>query len=161
MPPVVRYASRIRFTRATGEQKAGRDGVHERSSSGVCELREFRRASLPLRLLVVGALPALVSLVTNIADGLIGSNIVRTTQYGTEVRVGIITGIVGLALLLPSLAVFVRRLHDTDRKGVVVLSGHHPHHRLAGAAFLPDQRRYAGTEPLRSATGRLSERSHT
>jgi uncharacterized membrane protein YhaH (DUF805 family) len=59
----------------------------------------------------------LVSLVTRVLDGLVGSSIVRTTQYGTEVSVGIITSLVGLALLLPSIAVLVRRLHDTDRSG--------------------------------------------
>jgi uncharacterized membrane protein YhaH (DUF805 family) len=34
-----------------------------------------------------------------------------------------ITGIVGLALLLPSLAVAVRRLHDTSRSGWWILIG--------------------------------------
>ncbi|MCC7023936.1 MAG: DUF805 domain-containing protein [Thermomicrobiales bacterium] len=37
------------------------------------------------------------------------------TAYGTHY--GVISGIVSLALLLPSLAVLVRRLHDTDRSG--------------------------------------------
>jgi uncharacterized membrane protein YhaH (DUF805 family) len=59
----------------------------------------------------------LVSRVTRVLDGLLGSSIVRTTQYGTEVGVGIISSLVGLALLLPSIAVLVRRLHDTDRSG--------------------------------------------
>ena len=59
----------------------------------------------------------LVSLVTRVLDGLLGSSIVRTTQYGAEISVGIISGLVGLALLLPSIAVLVRRLHDTDRSG--------------------------------------------
>ena len=59
----------------------------------------------------------LVSLVTRVLDGLVGSNIVRTNQYGTEVGIGIISSLVGLALLLPSIAVLVRRLHDTDRSG--------------------------------------------
>jgi uncharacterized membrane protein YhaH (DUF805 family) len=60
---------------------------------------------------------ALVSLVTRVLDGLVGSNIVRYNQYGTEVGIGIISSLVGLALLLPSIAVLVRRLHDTDRSG--------------------------------------------
>lgn len=59
----------------------------------------------------------LVSLVTRVLDGLIGSNIVRGGQFGTEVSVGIISSLVGLVLLLPSVAVLVRRLHDTDRSG--------------------------------------------
>lgn len=36
---------------------------------------------------------------------------------------GVITGIVGLALILPSLAVGVRRLHDTGRSGWWILIG--------------------------------------
>lgn len=36
---------------------------------------------------------------------------------------GIITGIVGLAIILPSLAVAVRRLHDTSRSGWWILIG--------------------------------------
>ena len=59
---------------------------------------------------------ALVSLVTRVLDGLLGSNIVRYNQYGTEISIGIISSLVGLALLLPSIAV-LRRLHDTDRSG--------------------------------------------
>ena len=59
----------------------------------------------------------LVSLATRVLDGLLGSSIVRSTQYGAEVSVGLIASLVGLALLLPSLAVLVRRLHDTDRSG--------------------------------------------
>ncbi|GGI92869.1 DUF805 domain-containing protein [Polymorphobacter multimanifer] len=37
--------------------------------------------------------------------------------------VGPITGLLGLALLIPSFAVTVRRLHDTDRSGWWVLLG--------------------------------------
>ncbi len=43
-------------------------------------------------------------------DGLIGT--VRP-----EVGIGILTGLFILAMLVPSLAVTVRRLHDTDRSG--------------------------------------------
>jgi uncharacterized membrane protein YhaH (DUF805 family) len=59
----------------------------------------------------------LVGLATRVLDGLLGSSIVRTTQYGTDVGLGIISSLIGLALLLPSIAVLVRRLHDTDRSG--------------------------------------------
>jgi uncharacterized membrane protein YhaH (DUF805 family) len=59
----------------------------------------------------------LVSLVTRVLDGLLGSNVVRYDQYGMGVSIGIISGLVGLGLLLPSIAVLVRRLHDTDRSG--------------------------------------------
>jgi uncharacterized membrane protein YhaH (DUF805 family) len=60
---------------------------------------------------------ALVSLVTRVLDGLVGTNFVRYNQYGMEIGIGIISSLVGLALLLPSIAVLVRRLHDTDRSG--------------------------------------------
>jgi uncharacterized membrane protein YhaH (DUF805 family) len=43
----------------------------------------------------------LVSIVANIIDGILG--------------IGIVTGIAGLAILLPGLAVSARRLHDIDR----------------------------------------------
>jgi uncharacterized membrane protein YhaH (DUF805 family) len=59
----------------------------------------------------------LVSFVTRLLDTLVGSNIIQTNQYGTAVSVGIMSSLVGLALLLPSIAVAVRRLHDTDHSG--------------------------------------------
>jgi uncharacterized membrane protein YhaH (DUF805 family) len=65
---------------------------------------------------VVGVFQFLVSLAAQILDTWLGfapSGI--DTNYG--LRAGVITGIVGLALFLPSLAVGVRRLHDTDRSG--------------------------------------------
>jgi uncharacterized membrane protein YhaH (DUF805 family) len=39
---------------------------------------------------------------------------------------GILSGIFGLALLLPSIAVTIRRLHDTDRSGWWILIGFVP-----------------------------------
>src|SRR6188472_617073 len=57
----------------------------------------------------------LVSLAARVLDGLVGSNIVRYSQYG--MGIGIISSLVGLALLLPSISVLVRRLHDTNRSG--------------------------------------------
>ena len=57
----------------------------------------------------------LVSLAARVLDGLVGSNIVRYNQYG--MAIGIISSLVGLALLLPSISVLVRRLHDTNRSG--------------------------------------------
>jgi uncharacterized membrane protein YhaH (DUF805 family) len=59
----------------------------------------------------------LVSLVTQVLDGLLGSTMVRTNLYGTEVSIGLLSSLAGLALMLPSIAVLVRRLHDTDRSG--------------------------------------------
>jgi uncharacterized membrane protein YhaH (DUF805 family) len=57
---------------------------------------------------------ALVSLVAGIIDAVLGT----TTQSG----LGFIGTVASLAILLPSLAVTVRRLHDTDRSGWWVLA---------------------------------------
>ena len=53
--------------------------------------------------IIVGAVLALI-------DGLIG------TTTGVA-NVGILSGIYGLTILIPSIAVTVRRLHDIDRTG--------------------------------------------
>lgn len=73
----------------------------------------------------------LLFIVTMILDSLLGFG--TTTRYaevgGTGVAAGfqstggIITGLAMLALLLPSLAVGVRRLHDTDHAGWWILLG--------------------------------------
>ena len=51
----------------------------------------------------------IITVVLNIIDAAIGSG---SGFYG-----GILTGIYGLAVLLPGLAVGIRRLHDTDKSG--------------------------------------------
>jgi uncharacterized membrane protein YhaH (DUF805 family) len=56
----------------------------------------------------------LVSLVAGIVDGVLGTT--------TETGLGFIGAVVSLALLLPTLAVVVRRLHDTDRSGWWILA---------------------------------------
>jgi len=50
----------------------------------------------------------LIAVVVGLLDGMLGS-------------AGILGGVLGLALLVPSIAVTVRRLHDTDRSGWWVL----------------------------------------
>jgi uncharacterized membrane protein YhaH (DUF805 family) len=52
----------------------------------------------------------LVSIAANIIDAAIGT-------------FGIVSGIAGLALLLPGLSVAIRRLHDTNRSGWWILIG--------------------------------------
>ena len=57
---------------------------------------------------------------------LIVSVVLTTVDYMTgsldpELGVGLLSGIYSLAILIPSLAVTVRRLHDTDRTGWWVL----------------------------------------
>lgn len=51
----------------------------------------------------------LLGIVTSIIDGILGT----VTANG----VGLISSIASLALIIPSIAVAVRRLHDTDRSG--------------------------------------------
>ena len=58
----------------------------------------------------------LVGIVTSIVDAIVG------TDYGAG-NGGLINTLVSLALLLPSLAVGVRRLHDTSRSGWWILIG--------------------------------------
>ena len=70
---------------------------------------------------------ALVSIVASVLDSVLGF---RSGAYGGS---GPIQGILGLALLLPSLAVGARRLHDTDRSGWWQLIGLIP---LVGWAIL-------------------------
>lgn len=58
----------------------------------------------------------LVSIVTSILDMVLGTNFENSSN-------GLFNLIAGLAFLLPSLAVAVRRLHDTDRSGWWILIG--------------------------------------
>jgi uncharacterized membrane protein YhaH (DUF805 family) len=57
---------------------------------------------------------AIISIVLNIIDGLIGA-------YARSSGVGLLSSIFSLAVLIPSIAVTVRRLHDIDRTGWWVL----------------------------------------
>jgi uncharacterized membrane protein YhaH (DUF805 family) len=58
----------------------------------------------------------LVGIVTNIVDAILG------TDYDTGSG-GLISTVVSLGLLLPSVAVAVRRLHDIDKSGWWILIG--------------------------------------
>lgn len=62
---------------------------------------------------------ALFAIVVGIVAGGIDTALGSNPTDGT----GLVGGLVGLALLLPSLGVAVRRLHDTDRRGWWVLIG--------------------------------------
>ena len=59
----------------------------------------------------------LVNIVTTVLDNILG------TDYDGTTSGGLISTVVSLALLLPSLAVGVRRLHDTGRSGWWILIG--------------------------------------
>ena len=52
----------------------------------------------------------LIAIVLAVIDGVIGSP-------------GVLSGLYSLAIVIPNIAVFVRRLHDTDRSGWWVLLG--------------------------------------
>lgn len=58
----------------------------------------------------------LVSIVTSILDAFLGTDYDNTSG-------GLVNTLVGLVLFLPSLAVGVRRLHDTGRSGWWILIG--------------------------------------
>ena len=58
----------------------------------------------------------IVSLVLSAVDALLGT-------LSSSSNVGLLGGIYGLAVLIPSIAVSVRRLHDIDRTGWWVLIG--------------------------------------
>jgi uncharacterized membrane protein YhaH (DUF805 family) len=52
----------------------------------------------------------LISVVLAVVDAIIG-------QYDSATGVGLLSGLFGLATLLPAWGLTVRRLHDTDRSG--------------------------------------------
>jgi len=58
----------------------------------------------------------IISIVLSIIDALIGA-------YDGSSGVGLLSGIFSLAVLIPGIAVSVRRLHDTDRSGWWILLG--------------------------------------
>nr|MDT0661353.1 DUF805 domain-containing protein [Micromonospora sp. DSM 115978] len=70
----------------------------------------------------------LVGIATSILDSALGTDFENSSLSG-----GFFNLIANLALLLPSLAVAVRRLHDTDRSGWWILIGLIP---LLGAIVL-------------------------
>jgi uncharacterized membrane protein YhaH (DUF805 family) len=67
----------------------------------------------------------LIAIVLGIIDGVIGSS--------TNTGMGLLGGIYTLAVLIPSIAVSVRRLHDTNRSGWWLFIGFVP---LIGAIIL-------------------------
>lgn len=58
----------------------------------------------------------LISIGLSFVDGMLGT-------VNAETGTGILGGIYSLAVLIPSIAVLVRRLHDTDRSGWWALIG--------------------------------------
>lgn len=68
----------------------------------------------------------IVTVVLALIDGAIGT-------LNTSSGLGLLSGIYGLAVLVPSIAVLVRRLHDTNRSGWWILISFVP---LIGAIVL-------------------------
>ena len=68
---------------------------------------------------------AIIVIVLQLVDGLLGTGINTASAGGSGVSfgisLGILSGLYSLAVLLPGLAVAIRRLHDTDRSGWWVL----------------------------------------
>ena len=58
----------------------------------------------------------IVSIVLAVIDGMTGS-------FSAEAGVGLLGGLYSMAVLIPGIAVSVRRLHDTDRSGWWLLIG--------------------------------------
>jgi uncharacterized membrane protein YhaH (DUF805 family) len=58
----------------------------------------------------------LISIGLSVIDGVLGTG-------NAETGTGLLSGIYSLAVLIPSLAVLVRRLHDTNRSGWWILIG--------------------------------------
>lgn len=65
----------------------------------------------------------IAGLVASLIDRVLGLPVYGTTMNGIQQGSGPIAAIVGLALIIPGLAVAVRRLHDTDRSGWWLLIG--------------------------------------
>lgn len=63
----------------------------------------------------------LVSIVLGIVDSLLGTASIYSDGAMVTFSPGLLGGLYSLAVLIPSLAVTVRRLHDTDRSGWWVL----------------------------------------
>ena len=58
---------------------------------------------------------------TNYGGGSVAAPGVSGYRYGAGMRGGILTDIFSLAILVPNIAVSIRRLHDTDRSGWWIL----------------------------------------
>jgi uncharacterized membrane protein YhaH (DUF805 family) len=65
----------------------------------------------------------LASIVLGLVDALIGTASFVGTGSGFVYSPGLLGGLYGLAVLIPTLAVTVRRLHDQDKSGWFILLG--------------------------------------
>jgi uncharacterized membrane protein YhaH (DUF805 family) len=65
----------------------------------------------------------LASIVLGLVDALIGTASIVSTGSSFVYSPGLLGGLYGLAVLIPTLAVTVRRLHDQDKSGWFILLG--------------------------------------
>ena len=95
-----------------------------------------------------------ILIVLSLIDTLLGTGGFRATSGGGSFyaanSLGLLSGLYTLAVLLPSIAVTVRRLHDTDRTRLVDPARLHPDHRRHRAAGVLRAGGHAGAEPLRA-----------
>jgi hypothetical protein len=73
-----------------------------------------------------------------------------TGTLDDETGIGFLSGVYVLAILVPAIALQVRRLHDTDRSGWWALIGFRPGGRQRGTAGVLGARQSAGGEPVRA-----------
>ena len=81
---------------------------------GIEEVRRLQRKVQAQGVLVFVLFNVIIGVALSILDALIGT-------YDSSTGLGLLNSVYGLAVLVPSLAVSVRRLHDIDRTGWWVL----------------------------------------
>ncbi len=77
----------------------------------------------------------IISIVLSIIDNLAGSTYTYYTSMGAPVKLGYIQNLYSLVVLLPNLAVSVRRLHDVNKSGKLLLLVLVPAVLIVWAAF--------------------------
>lgn len=75
----------------------------------------------------------LIAIIIGFIEGMLGLGNYTTSSNSFEFSGGVISNLYSLAVLLPGLAVSVRRLHDTNKSGWYILFGLIP---LIGAIIL-------------------------
>ncbi len=83
----------------------------------------------------------IVGIVLGLIDALLGT-------FSSSSNIGLLSGIYSLAVLIPTLALTVRRLHDIDRTGWWILVGLVDPDRNDSAFGVRRVRRHAGHQPV-------------
>ena len=104
---------------------------------------------------------AIASIVLGLIDTLIGTSTMVATGSSVFYSPGLLQGIYALGVLIPTLAVTVRRLHDTDRTGWWLLIAPDPDRRRHRPAGVHVPRGHPRPQPARhgpEAAGRHGRR---